>query len=175
MSFYGSVADADAYHAARGNVAWASLSAPSKEAALTRASDYLDQRYKYQTPMGRWSSLFVGVRTNGRGQDREWPRTGAEDYEGAPINPLVTPVEVCVATYEASIREAISPGSLNPDYVPGEVVQSERVDVISTTYAIPTGEAAIGFNPARPVLSAVDEILAPLLRSTCGGLGLFVV
>lgn len=39
------VADLDTFHAARGNTAWAALSAPEKSAALLNALDYVEANY----------------------------------------------------------------------------------------------------------------------------------
>ena len=52
--FYGTVAEADAYHAARGNVAWAGT-AEAKTASLVRASQALDAIY---------GSRFLGTVTD---------------------------------------------------------------------------------------------------------------
>lgn len=175
MTFYGTLAGADQYHAARGNDAWFGYLVPEKEGALTRASDYIDRRYRKKAPTGRWQSLFVGTRAGGRAQLREWPRAGAEDYEGAPIGPAEIPPEVQHATYEAALREAESPGGLSPDFVPAELVTREKVDVIETSFAVAAGGIADGTNPMRPVVDVVDEILAPLLRPTCGASGIFAV
>lgn len=61
---YASVAQADDYHAKRNNVLWADLSLPEKEAALRKATDYIEQTY-----YGR----FAGYR-NREFQALDWPR-----------------------------------------------------------------------------------------------------
>ena len=43
---YCSVTDADTYHAARGNVAWAALATETKEQNLRKATDYMVQTYQ---------------------------------------------------------------------------------------------------------------------------------
>ncbi|KAG1322096.1 hypothetical protein G6F63_013518 [Rhizopus arrhizus] len=106
--------------------------------------------------------MFPGVRTAGRGQPNEWPRTGAVDYDGDPIQPDEVPDEVERGAYEAALRELASPGSLSPDYVATEAVTKEKVGPIEVTYADST---AAGQVPNRPVVPAIDEILAPLLRT----------
>lgn len=159
---YGTVTEADAYHAARGNTAWTGDNTV-KTAALVRASDYIDGRYRCRLPSGRWQSMFTGEKTGGRTQEREWPRTGATDYEGNEIPSDEVPIEVEHAAYEAALRELTSPGSLSPDYVPSQLVTKEKVDVIEVTYSEPQ-PSVDGSMPNRPVITAVDEILAPLLR-----------
>lgn len=158
--FYGTVAAADAYHAARANTAWAGDEA-AKQAALIRASAYIDGRYRKLMPSGVWVSLFPGTKTVGRAQAREWPRTGAVDYEGNRLSPIEVPVEVEQATYEAAIRELVSPGSLSPDYVASQTIKREKVGPLETEYVTATGEGAAG--SVRPVVSVIDEIIAPVL------------
>ncbi len=151
--YYGSEANADQYHTARGNTAWVGSSA-DKLAALTRASQYIDG-------MGQCDgmSLFPGVKTGGRAQILAWPRTGATDFSGATILPDEVPIEVQYATYEAALRELVAPGSLSPDYVPATQVKREKVDVLDTEYAVPAAD----INPVRPVVSIVMDMLAPVM------------
>ncbi|NIJ89428.1 hypothetical protein FHR49_002229 [Xanthomonas campestris] len=169
---YGTLAGADDYHLARGNTAWAAGSEAARTAALVRGTDYIDGRYRVLLASGRWQSLFPGVRTAGRGQPNEWPRTGATDNAGALIGPEEIPGEVERATYEAALRELARPGSLSPDFVASEAVTRERVGPIEVTYA----DSGAGGQPAnRPVVPAIDEILAPLLRTPYIGPAVFVV
>ena len=80
-------------------------------------------------------------------------------------------LEIEQATYEAALRELVSPGSLRPDYVAAEQVTREKVGPIEVEYA----ESAEGTNPTQPVVSVINAMLAPLLL--CGGCGpaVFVV
>ncbi|MDV3469013.1 DnaT-like ssDNA-binding protein [Stenotrophomonas sp. C3(2023)] len=158
---YGTLDAANSYHQARGNAAWALGTDEARTGALVRATDYIDGRYRVLLASGRWASMFPGVRTEGRGQANEWPRTGARDYGGNLLRANVVPDEVERATYEAALRELASPGSLSPDYVASEAVTKEKVGPIEVTYA---DAAAAGQVPNRPVVPAIDEILAPLLR-----------
>lgn len=155
--FYGSVALADAYHEARLNTAWtgvASSPADAKEAALLRASVWLD---------GTYGARFTGTRTDGRDQSRAWPRSGATDGEGLAIASDEVPDEVLQATYEAAMRELTTPGSMSPDYTPAQGVKSETVGPISVTYRDGSGSQL-------PVSTTIDNILAPLLVSRGGSL-----
>ncbi|RZZ90601.1 DnaT-like ssDNA-binding protein [Pseudoxanthomonas winnipegensis] len=158
---YGTLQGADAYHLARGNAAWAAGAEAARTAALVRATDYIDGRYRYQLPSGIWQSMFTGVRTDGRAQPNEFPRTGAVDYDGNALPSDEVPVEVVNATYEAALRELTAPGSLSPDFVSSEQVTREKVGPIEVSYGSST---AAGAPPNRPVIPAIDEILAPLLR-----------
>lgn len=169
---YGTLEGADSYHQARGNAAWAAGSDDARIGALVRATDYIDGRYRVLLASGRWSSMFPGVRTAGRGQPNEWPRTGASDYDGDPIQPDEIPEEVERATYEAALRELASPGSLSPDFISSEAVTREKVGPIEVTYA---DAPVAGQLPNRPVIPAIDEILAPLLRTPAVGPAVRVV
>ena len=125
---YIDVAGCDLYHANLQNAAWALAALPAKEAALRRATSYIDNVYR---------SRFVGFRTARRAQALEWPRTGAYYYtpqvgslvygeghgysagysifEYDPIIATVIPVEIANATCEAALREIVAAGSLAPD------------------------------------------------------------
>lgn len=170
--FYGSMEAADAYHALRGNTAWTGDDA-AKTAALVRASAYIDGKYQAQNSCGRWESLFSGSKTGGRAQLLQWPRTGATDNEGNTIPSVEVPIEIEKATYEASLREIASPGSLSPDYVASGAIKRQKVDVLEIEYqAASTGSGV----PTRPVITVVDELVAPLLGcNTACGIAVFVV
>lgn len=76
---YISVADADAWLAARGYTLWATLSETEKEQALRRATDAMVQFYRQ-----RWK----GTRTTGT-QALDWPRAWVlqEDYYATNLTP----------------------------------------------------------------------------------------
>lgn len=170
--FYGTVAAADAYHAARANAAWAGDDV-AKQAALIRASVYIDGRYRKLLASGVWQSLFPGAKTEGRGQAREWPRTGAEDYEGHAIPSYQVPVEVEQATYEAALRELVEPGSLSPDFVAASTVKRQKVGPIEEEFSVAAG--ADGAASVRPVISIIDEMIAPVLVARYTLRAVFVV
>lgn len=148
--YYGTLSDALAYHAARGNDPWAAAASDAlREAALLRASEWIDASFR-----GR----FCGYKTGLRAQLREWPRTGAVDIDCFQISQTEVPREVLNATYEAALRELASPGSLTPDYVASQQVISETVGPISTTY-----RSDVKQNDVRPVLHVVEDILSALI------------
>lgn len=165
MAHYGTLAEADAFHAARGRAEWAAASEGDRTAALVRGSDYIDQRYT----AAACTSAFPGRRAGGRAQEREWPRIGAADRAGEAIPADSVPSEVLRATFEAAYRELLAPHSLSPDYVPAEQVTREKVGPIEVSYA--AGDGAQG---NRPVVPVIDEILAGLLARRCG-IGVAVV
>lgn len=62
--YYGTVAGADAYHQARGNAAWAAAAEADKEAALARASAYIDG-LGTQQPVSGCVLVFPGKKAGG--------------------------------------------------------------------------------------------------------------
>lgn len=146
---YASVAEADAYHTARGNSAWTGTDA-AKEAALIRATEWLDGRYGEQWPGTRWRL---------REQSLEWPRAYAMDRDGTGIDGDTIPPEVVKATCEAALRELTAPGSLSPDVTVGTLKVLTEVKGIRWTPL----RAAAGAEDMAPTLAAVDHALAPLI------------
>lgn len=161
MAIYGTLADANAYHTARGNAGWTGADA-AKEAALQRATDYIDGRYRRMTAGGCWVSMFRGKRTDGRDQDLEWPRTGATDSEGDEIPDDEVPIEVEEATYEAALLELANPGSLSPVFVGARQVLKQKVGPIERTFAEAKADDG-AMPPNRPVVPAIDDIIAGLI------------
>jgi len=151
--FYGSMEAANAYHAARGNTAWAAAaSSPddAREGALLRASVWID---------GHFGSKFSGKRTGGRTQVRAWPRTSASDVEGNEIKDDEVPQEVLDAAFSAALLELTEPGYLTPSVITSEHVVSERVGQLSTTYS----DRDFTAKDMRPVVTLIDDIMASLI------------
>lgn len=165
---YGTQAGADAYHAARGNDAWAALDDPQKAVALTRGTDYVDQRYRVQLKTGRWVSVFCGSKTDPE-QFREFPRDGSD----------TVPEGIEYAAYEAALREAVSKGSLMPDYVAtgqkGPVTE-ETVGPVSVKYANIMGKMEeYCMPPNLPVIPQIDTLVAPYICGPCTNAGMVTV
>lgn len=137
---YVSVAEADAYFALRNNAAWAAAAAADKEAAIVRATDYLDAGY-----------AFRGVRAS-QTQALAWPRLAAEDDAGRAIAGV--PEAVRRACIELALRAL--DGELLPDAPRGGRVKSESLGPLSVTYA----DGA----PAGTARAAIDRLLRPVLR-----------
>ena len=149
---YVSLVDALAYHAAKGNAAWAAAASDAlREAALRRATVWLDGTYRTRWP---------GYRVNGRVQALDWPRTDVTDSDGWTVDYLTIPAEVVNATCEAALRELAEAGSLSPDYVASEQVKTAAAGPVSVTYRDTSGPAS-----TTPILTIVDGILGRLITT----------
>lgn len=146
---YISVADASTYHANRGNTTWATMSTTEMEQALRRATDYLGQAYR-----NRWA----GYRTVST-QALDWPRWGVLRDDGF-INSYyadnAVPTEVKNACAEMAWKAAS--GELAPDIE--QRTKSEKVGPLAVEYA--------DYGPQYTQYRAIDNLLAPLLKSTGG-------
>jgi hypothetical protein len=119
------------------------------EAALVRASQWIDSTYRFQ---------FSGIRVKLRAQAMEWPRVGVIDGSGFYVAFDQIPTEIVKATCEAAIRELAEPGSLAPDLDRGGAIK-----------AIQAGTARIdyGANAApQTVFQIIDGILAGLIGAS---------
>lgn len=136
---YISVADADTYHTARGNTAWTGATAV-KEAALRRATDYLEDVYA-----ARWK----GERGDAA-QALSWPRGGVTVH-GFAVDEDEVPDVVSRACAELALR------ALSADLLAdaGAQVKSETVGPISVTYADGARQST--------AYKAVDASLSPYL------------
>jgi hypothetical protein len=140
---YLSVEECDAYHNARGHSAWAAAESSEKEAALVKATQYLDGHYGRRwrgSPMTSTQAL-------------EWPRFGATDRYGRLRDGV--PREITQAVAEAALR-ALS-GDLAPDRERGGQVVRETVGPISTEYALGA--------PAGTTYPVIDGLLSGLVTS----------
>lgn len=155
---YISVADADTYHSARGNAAWAAIATDAlKEEALRRATDYMLQKYRL-----RWYGERVSTT-----QALDWPRNWVEyqDYAYITQNGAQTiggylyypadevPEEVKRACAELALKAASA--TLYAD----QTQQKTRVKVgpIETEYDKHSSQST------RYV--AIDGLLSPFLKS----------
>lgn len=162
--YYGNLTDASAYMAARG-YAWTGDD-EAKEAALLLGSEYVDS-------LGLVKPCFwVGTKTGGRSQVRQWPRTGAVDGFGEAIANDEIPQEVIEASYQAAWRELANPGALNPDYVASDTFKSAKVGPLEVTYATSSAPDAI---PTKPVVSVINDLIGPLLTCWNPSAAVFVV
>lgn len=159
---YASVAQADTYHADRGNTAWASATTSNKQIALIKATDYLERHYrgrykgKKKTDTQALSWPRFAVYLDGTGAEYVVPGVGTS-IDGSLIPDNVVPKEVIYACAEAALR-ALSYSDLQPDVEVGaQGVSSETVGPISVSYS---GD----FNPDRKY-PAVEQAIAPVLNS----------
>lgn len=158
---YASVAAADAYLVARGNVAWGALSQGAREAALRKATDYLGDAYGQ-----RW----LGWRLTTT-QALDWPRGmpttinyqfGYPPVYGPPIQQVDltgVPPQVVRACIELAARASLGV-ELMPDAT--AAVRRERVDVIEVEYA----ESGAPSTGAAGYYRSIDAMLAPLLTGS---------
>lgn len=142
---YMSVADADAYHAARGNAAWAALDEPAKEAALRKGADFMGQAYG-----GQWQGARVSAT-----QALDWPRSGVVAY-GFDVASDVVPAAVARANAEFALRA--STGELLADQ--SRLTKREKVGPIEVEYA--------DYATAATTYPAVNGLLAPFLSGSGG-------
>lgn len=151
---YESVANADTYHANRGNTAWAALTTPQKEIALRKGTDYLMQVYR-----ARWKGYRVMLT-----QALDWPRYNVyiDDSEVSQyVQAITVPKEVKSACCELALKS--TEGDLAPDL--DRETASESVGSISVSYF--QGSAR------NKEYRAIDLTLKPLLKS--GGLAVEIV
>jgi hypothetical protein len=137
---YLSVADADLYHARRGNTSWATMSNGAKKAALVKATEYLGQIYRM---------VWKGTRVNGT-QALDWPR--AYVLRDFPSDEVL--VEVKNATAIMALK-SIS-GELISDLTQGVI--REKVDVLEVEYD--------KNSPQWVRYREIDNLLRPLLTSS---------
>lgn len=115
---YLSVAEADAYFAARGNpTAWSGAATSAKEQYLREATEYVDAVYGR-----RWKGSLVK-----RDQALDWPRFGVDNDDGWILDSDKIPESLKRATAEAALRRATD--ELIPDIDEPGTIQSESVSV----------------------------------------------
>lgn len=126
---YDSVANTDAWVAANGaNATWTAATTTAKEAAMKKATRYMDSVYD-------WNGIIVFPvsATLPEGQPLDWPRSAIQDGDGRVIPNNIVPTPVKVAFYLLSL-EAIA-GTLitavagNPGYV-----KKTKLDVLEVEY-----------------------------------------
>ena len=142
---YASVAEALAYHAARGNTNWATITLAQQEQALRRATDFMEQVYS-QNWKGR---LFTSS------QSLSWPRYGvwANHYL---IESNAVPRIVKNACIELALKAAS--GDLAPDLA--QRVVREKIGPIEVEYD--------KNSPQYTAYRAITNMLSPYLNSVGG-------
>lgn len=136
-----SVEFADAHFDKRGNTAWLDLDESVKEAALRRATDYLEDVY---------GPRFQGARVSAA-QALSWPRKGVTLSTADSV-----PSRVQRACAELAAKA-----------VAGELL----ADIGRQTLSETVGELSVTYDPAGPrstQYAAVQAMLAPLLGHAAG-------
>lgn len=138
---YASVEAATAYHAAHGNAAWALAVESDQEAALVRATAFLDGSFGCRWPGERYS----------QDQALDWPRCYAWDRDGWPLADV--PKGIVAATCEAALIELASPGALSKKNEVG--LKSLTVGSISKTWTGASAAAATAYPAIRQALARI--------------------
>jgi hypothetical protein len=143
----------DDYFEARGVERPATMTDEIVTAALLVATEWIDSVY---------GPSFIGYKTGGFRQSREWPRTMAVvdtfPYFAFPTDEI--PDQLINAVYEAAWRHASTPGSLLADYTPAKYKSVSIDGAVSVEYA--------AFNSASEIQKSfprIDQLLSDLLDS----------
>lgn len=128
---YIALAFADTYHSDRGNASWALETQANRQAALIRATDYIDKRF---------GKRFRGWRQT-KAQALEWPRIGALDQDEYLLNGSdAVPRQLQKACAEYALR-ALTITPLAPDNTDvGLSLNREKVGPIETEKKISQGQ-----------------------------------
>src|ERR1017187_2727519 len=161
---YVSIADCVAYAANHG-LTFDGIAIPASEAAIRRATEYVDFKYRLR---------FPGFRTNRHLQTREWPRSAAfyftpsyigespyfvdpnafYPFDFIAINAI--PIEIINATCVAAVIELANPGTL----VMGGVEPGTTGGMITKTKA---GSVEIDYSGGTPLSLHSQIVGAPVL------------
>ena len=117
---YGTLAEADAYFAARQSANWDG-SDSHKEMALIKATQFLDNVYR-----GRW----VGQRLT-RNQALAWPRAWVIDVDGFDVASDAIPKQVKYAQFEAAYLIA---NGTSLETTIDRAAKSEQIGPLGVTY-----------------------------------------
>lgn len=139
---YVSESDADDYHDGRGHTDWDALTTAVKEAALVRATDYIDKRF------GR---RFRGSKST-KDQALEWPRFEAMDNDGFLFDDVPRQLVKACAEYAliTSRQGELAPAPNLP--VPDEAV----ADGAASTTSVVTGEVKKKTEKVGPLTESTE-------------------
>ena len=137
-----------AYHALRGNSAWAAGSELNQQYAIIRATQAIDSIYK-----GKWK----GTPTEYGTQELEWPRQDV-DVNGVELDDDLIPAALKKAVCEAALRELAEANSMTPDLDRGGEIKRVKADTVEVEYMD-------GAN-STTTFTAIDGLLADLVTGT---------
>jgi len=143
---YLSVEDADTYWSNRNDSVWSAAATPAKEAALRKATQFLDATF-----------IWIGA-LHDTAQALNWPRSGAYDPEDRQLDNSV-PVMVENATAELAL-EAIS-SALVSTQSRDDQVKKAQAGSVSVEY-----EDGASFQKSYAL---AERIVAPLVIGRYGG------
>lgn len=128
--------------------------AAAQTAALILAADYLANEARFP---------YVGTR-HLTTQRLPWPRDGASERGGRAIDPTYIPTRLKDAQAELAILSGQG-ASLQDDLDNGGLlVQSDKVDVLETTYMKPSALQILTGIPGETLKTTVVGFLSPILR-----------
>lgn len=138
-----SVADADAYFAARGNTIWAAIATDAeKEQLLRKASDYI---------LGTYGPRWAGIRLLST-QALDWPRVGVV-ADGWLVNSDEVPNLVANASAELALQANSGDLLVNTE----QSVKREKIGPLETEFN--------DFAVSETKYTQIDRILAPFFGS----------
>lgn len=138
---YWALVDVNTYHSDRNNTAWADFTDAQKNAAIIRATDYIDKRF---------GKRFRGYRSD-KSQALEWPRFDAEDNDGFYISGIdAVPRNLQKAMAEYALRAA-QIGVLAPDPVAPVPAQSMESGAEERDPSVITGEVLRSRDKVGPI------------------------
>lgn len=148
---YGSVADADIYHAKYGNAKWATYSPGDKEIALRKATDHM-----VMTLRGLWQ----GWRTV-TGQALDWPRCGTyrDEHERDLVPDNEVPPEVKGTCFDLAL--IVAGGT---PLVPTSSARGKKSIKVGPVAVVYDGDA-----PQAPVFVAAMRRIGCYLLPSAGG------
>lgn len=152
--FYSTAAGFRAYHLERGTTLDVALTDLQIDASLLVASEWLDATYRQS---------FAGIKNGGRGQVREFPRTGHYDYYGYAIDNAIVPREILASACEVALKNINNPALLSKDLTPNEFKRVSVDGAISVEYNTfnNSGQFQITFQ-------IVTELMASLIPGNSG-------
>lgn len=142
---YVSVADADAYWAKRGNAAWPAALIQDREAALVRATSYVDAEYRWRGTKAKPAQALA------------WPRYDVY-VDAWPLDSTIIPRQVKDAVCEMALKALA--GDIAADVSPQQVIE-QTVGPITRKFAEER-------NGGQKQYSYVDSLLGPLVSGGSG-------
>lgn len=137
-------------------------STPSPAVLRNRGSNYIDSVY---------GSRFVGSVVDAA-QERQWPRERAI-VSGKLVRSDIVPAAVINASYEAAWQEATNPGGLLVVGSASSAVKREKVGSLEVEYQNASSDGSA--LSMTPLISIVDGMLAPFLRESVVGFGIWSI
>lgn len=117
---YGTFAAAQAYHAMRGNTAWATMTEDEGNPLLVKATDYIERQF-----YGQWRGDAKP------GNVLAWDREGAEDDAGEPILGIPDLLVRAMAAVAELYRSGVD---LDAPLTDDAAIKKTKVDVLEVEY-----------------------------------------